>query len=279
MNKNPVASFLLPDEFRRPPLVRMLHEGRLVGEASRHAVRGLSGARTRTPYAGSAPARDADPVLLVPGFMAGDYTLAGLSRQLRREGHRTYRAGIPVANMGCTLDTAEMIESRLEAIVARREQRVQIVGHSLGGMLARGIAARRPDLVSGIVTMGSPVLAPGAHHRSLTMFVLGLVAMSKVGVSGVMNETCVGGECALESFQESQVPLPSDVSFTAIYSRNDGIVDWRACLDPAATHVEVRASHIGMAVDPRVSDEVLSALRTHREGTAAAAPSLRVATA
>ncbi|MGB0189773.1 MAG: esterase/lipase family protein, partial [Nocardioides sp.] len=162
MNKNPVASFLLPDEFRRPPLVRMLHEGRLVGEASRHAVRGLSGARTRTPYAGSAPARDADPVLLVPGFMAGDYTLAGLSRQLRREGHRTYRAGIPVANMGCTLDTAEMIESRLEAIVARREQRVQIVGHSLGGMLARGIAARRPDLVSGIVTMGSPVRArPG----------------------------------------------------------------------------------------------------------------------
>ena len=169
MNKNPVASFLLPDEFRRPPLVRMLHEGRLVGEASRHAVRGLSGARTRTPYAGSAPARDADPVLLVPGFMAGDYTLAGLSRQLRREGHRTYRAGIPVANMGCTLDTAEMIESRLEAIVARREQRVQIVGHSLGGMLARGIAARRPDLVSGIVTMDSTEylqasFGPGAHY-------------------------------------------------------------------------------------------------------------------
>ena len=278
MNKNPVASFLLPDDFRRPPLVRMLHEGRIVGEASRHAVRGLSAVRTRAPYAGGSPSRDADPVLLVPGFMAGDYTLAGLARRLRREGHRTYRAGIPLANMGCTLDTAEMIESRLEAIVARREQRVQIVGHSLGGMLARGVAARRPDLVSGIVTMGSPVLAPGAHHRSLTVFVLGLVAMSKVGVSGVMNETCVGGECALESFQECQVALPAEVPFTAIYSRNDGIVDWRACLDPAAAHVEVKASHIGMAVDPRVGDQVLSALRSHREESVAAS-TLRVATA
>ena len=60
--------------------------------------------------------------------------------------------------------------------------------------------------------------------------------------------------------------------------RNDGIVDWRACLDPAAAHVEVRASHIGMAVDPRVGDQVLSALRSHREESVAAS-TLRVATA
>lgn len=278
MKKNPVADFLLPADFRRPPLVRMLQEGRVVGEASRHAVRGVAASRTRTPYAGSHPARDADPVLLVPGFMAGDYTLAPLARTLRGQGYRTYRAGIVLANKSCTLDTAEMLEARLEAIVARREQRVQVVGHSLGGMLARGIAARRPDLVSGIVTMGSPVLAPGAHHRALGVLVLGLVGLSKVGVAGVMNETCVGGECALESFQEAQAPLPADVAYTAIWSRNDGIVDYRACLDPAATHVEVRASHIGMAVDPRVSDRVLDALASHRRAAAAGAH-LRVATA
>lgn len=278
MKKNPVASFLLPDDFRRPPLVRMLHEGRVVGEASRHAVRGLTESGRRPPYAGSHPVRDADPVLLVPGFMAGDYTLAPMARTLRARGYRTYRAGIALANRSCTLDTAEMLEARLEGIVARREQRVQIVGHSLGGMLARGIAARRPDLVSGIVTMGSPVLAPGAHHRALGVFVLGLVCLSKVGVANVMNETCVGGECALESFQESQVALTPDVAFTAIYSRHDGIVDWRACLDPAARHVEVTASHIGMAVDPRVSDRVLAALASHR-ADATAASHLRVASA
>lgn len=278
MKKSPVAGFLLPEEFRRPPLVRMLHEGRLVGEASRHAARGIAERRTRAPYAGSRPNRSADPVLLIPGFMAGDYTLAPMARALRRHGYRTYRAGILLANNDCTLETAERLEARLEAIVARREQRVQIVGHSLGGMLARGLAARRPDLVSGLVTMGSPVLAPGAHHRSLTLFVLGLVALSKIGVTGVMNETCVGGECALESFEESRVTLSPEVAFTAIYSRHDGIVDWRACLDPAAVHVEVTASHIGMAVDPRVRDQVLGALASHR-AAAAARVGLRVASA
>lgn len=278
MKKNPVASFLLPDDFRRPPLVRMLHEGRLVGEASRHAVRGVTDRRTRTPYAGSHPVRDADPVLLVPGFMAGDYTLAPLAKTLRREGFRTYRAGIVLANKSCTLDTAEMLEARLEAIVARREQRVQIVGHSLGGMLARGLAARRPDLVSGIVTMGSPVLAPGAHHRALGVLVLGLVGLSKVGVAGVMTETCVGGDCALQSFEEAKLELPEGIGYTAIYSRNDGIIDWRACLDPAAEHVEVRASHVGMAVDPRVSDQVLTALAAHR-AQAQAQAGLRIASA
>ncbi len=51
------------------------------------------------------------------------------------------------------------------------------------------------------------------------------------------------------------------MAFTAIYSKRDGIVDWKACLDPAAQHVEVRTSHVGMAVDPIVMDHVLTALR------------------
>jgi triacylglycerol lipase len=59
--------------------------------------------------------------------------------------------------------------------------------------------------------------------------------------------------------------VPADVGFTAIYSKRDGIVDWRACVDPAAEAVEVRASHVGMAVDPRVIDHVLAALTRHRE--------------
>lgn len=269
MSKNPVASFLLPDGFRRPPLVRLLHEGRVVGEASRRAVREVGARRSRPPYAGSAPVRDAGPVLLVPGFLAGDYTLAPMARVLRRAGYRTYRPGV-LANVSCTLDTATRLEARIEQVAERREQRVTLVGHSLGGMLARGLAARRPDLVSGIVTMGSPVLAPGAHHRLLTLGVVGLVGLSRAGFTGVMAAACVGGDCALQSFEECQVPLPPDVAFTAIWSRHDGVVDWRACLDPAATHVEVAASHIGMAVDPRVADAVLVALAGQRQPAARA---------
>ena len=57
------------------------------------------------------------------------------------------------------------------------------------------------------------------------------------------------------------MPLPPEVAFTAVYSRRDGIVDWRACVDPAAEHVEVRSSHCGMAVDPAAIDAVVAALR------------------
>jgi pimeloyl-ACP methyl ester carboxylesterase len=206
-------------------------------------------------------------VLLVPGFLAGDSSLALMGLALRREGLRTYRSRIR-ANVGCTLDAAALLEMRLESIAARRGTKVRIVGHSLGGMLARGVAARRPDLVSGIVTMGSPVLAPAAHHVTLSASVDVLVRLSRAGMPRLMSEDCVGGACARQSFEEGRSPLPAGVRFTAVYSRRDGVVDWRACIDPAAEAVEVTASHVGMAVDPRVIDVVLAALRPRAEPSA-----------
>nr|WP_281379982.1 alpha/beta fold hydrolase [Nocardioides ginsengisegetis] len=190
-----------------------------------------------------------------------------MHRSLRAQGFRTYRSHIH-ANIGCTLNAAAQLESRLESIVIRRGTRVQIVGHSLGGMLARGLAVRRPDLVSGIVTLGSPMLAPAAHHISLTASLDVLVRLSRAGVPGLMSEECVAGSCARQSFDESRSPVPLGVGFTAIYSRRDGIVDWRACVDPLAVPVEVTASHVGMAVDPRVIDHVTTALRRQALGSA-----------
>ncbi|WP_182526002.1 esterase/lipase family protein [Nocardioides dongkuii] len=261
MSQPTLASFLLPDGFARPGVAAVLREASLVGEAGRHVLRRVADRRVRraTPYAARALDRTADPVLLVPGFLAGDNSLAFMAAVLRQRGFRTYRSQIR-ANVGCTLDAAAQLETRLESIAIRRGSRVQLVGHSLGGMLARGIAVRRPDLVSGIVTMGSPMLAPGAHHGALTASVEMLVRLSRAGLPGLMSEDCVGGACARQSFDESRQPVPADVAFTAIYSKRDGIVDWRACVDPTAAAIEVTASHIGMAVDPRVVDHVAAVL-------------------
>ncbi len=262
MSTSTLASFLLPEGYARPALVAVAREASLVTEAGRYALRSVDDGRTRrsTPYTGRGPVRAADPVLLVPGFLAGDTSLALMAAALRRQGYRTYRSTIR-ANIGCTLNAAAQLESRLESIAIRRGRRVQVVGHSLGGMLARGIAVRRPDLVSGIITMGSPMLAPGAHHRALTAGVDVLVRLSRAGVPGLMSEECVAGSCARQSFDESREAVPLGVGFTAIYSRRDGIVDWRACVDPAAHAIEVRASHVGMAIDPRVIDHVVESLR------------------
>ncbi|GAA2142304.1 hypothetical protein GCM10009844_13300 [Nocardioides koreensis] len=247
----------------------MLREGLVVSEAGRLAARSVAEHRARmsTPYTARAATRAVEPVILVPGFLAGDGTLGVMSRTLRSAGFRTYRSEIR-ANVGCTLSAAAQLESRLESIVLRRGSRVQIVGHSLGGMLARGLAVRRPDLVSGIITMGSPMLAPGAHHISLTASVGVLVRLSRAGVPGLMAEECVAGECAQRSFDETQQPVREDVSFTAIYSKRDGIVDWRACIDPLAESIEVPTTHIGMALDPRVIDHVVAALRRHETESA-----------
>ena len=258
---SPLAPFLHPAGFERPPAAAVLREGSLVTETGRYVLRSVSDRRVRrsTPYAARAAPRVVEPVVLVPGFLAGDGSLALMARALRRNGFRTYRSHIH-ANVGCTMNAVDQLEARLESIAIRRGSRVQVVGHSLGGMLARGIAVRRPDLVSGIVTMGSPMLAPAAHHVSLSTSVEVLVRLSRAGVRGLMAEECVAGACARRSFDESRSPLAAGVGFTAIYSRRDGIVDWRACIDPLAVPVEVTASHLGMAVDPRVIDLVSAAL-------------------
>ena len=101
-----------------------------------------------------------------------------------------------------------------------------------------------------------------------------LVRLSRAGWPGLMSEDCVAGDCARQSFEESRQPMPVDVSFTAVYSKRDGIVDWRACVDPGAVAVEVTASHCGMAFDPRVIDVVSAAL--HRQ-VDSAQPRLRSA--
>lgn len=256
-----MAAFLTPEGFSQPSVAAVLREGSLVTEAGRYAVQAFAarGPRRRTPY-GSRPVRSAEPVLLVPGFLAGDASLGPMSRTLRHDGFRTYRADIR-ANVGCTVAAARQLEERLEEIAQRRGSRVRVVGHSLGGMLARGVAARRPDLVAGIVTMGSPVLAPGAHHASLARSVDLLVRLNRAGLRGLMAEDCVAGLCAQESFDQARATWPVGLDFTAIYSRRDGIVDWRACVDPDARPLEVRSSHVGMAFDPAVITAVSAALR------------------
>ncbi|GAA4755395.1 alpha/beta hydrolase [Nocardioides endophyticus] len=261
MRSNALADFLLPEGFAAPAVGAVLRESSAVVEFGRFALRAAGDRRSRreTSYAERAGSRLGDPVLLVPGFLAGDGTLALMSRALRAQGFRTYRSHIH-ANIGCTLNAAAQLEGRLESIAIRRGSRVQVVGHSLGGMLARGVAVRRPDLVSNVITLGSPMLAPGAHHRSLSASVEMLVRLSKAGVPGLMAEDCVAGSCARQSFEECRAPMPAGIGFTAVYSRRDGIVDWRACVDPVARQVEVTASHLGMAFDPRVIDVVADSL-------------------
>src|SRR5437879_10457730 len=99
------------------------------------------------------------PVLLVPGFMAGDRSLAALRGWLRRRGSRTAATGMRL-NVDCAERAVAGIEARLERLAGQTDRPVVLIGQSRGGELGRVVAARHPDLVGTLVMLGSPVLAP-----------------------------------------------------------------------------------------------------------------------
>ena len=211
------------------------------------------------------PAGDGRPVLLVPGFMAGDGSLATMTRWLRANGYWTSRAGIR-ANVGCSQTACERLEQRVEALADRTGAKVAIIGQSRGGVLARVVAYRRPDLVAGIVTLGAPTVSMLKVHP-LVLLNVGLVGALGTGrVPGLMSLSCLRGACCEAFRTDLPAQFPAGVGYVSVYSRSDGIVDWHACLDPAAEHVEVHASHCGMAVSEQVYRLLAGALAEFAAG-------------
>jgi triacylglycerol lipase len=194
---------------------------------------------------------DLVPVVLVPGFVAGDFSLAVLARRLRTRGHRTFGSQLG-ANLGCTEVMVDRLIQRLEQVARDEGRRVALVGHSRGGMVVKLAAQRRPDLIAAIVLLSAPVtgvLSMAPHVRKQLEVLFRLHAR---GLRGVISEDCVTGECAVRIATELAGPFPADVEYTSIYSVWDAIIDFQTCLDPDADLVEIHASHTGMATDPAV---------------------------
>jgi triacylglycerol lipase len=200
------------------------------------------------------------PVLLIPGFLAGDGSLSVMANWLRRAGYRPGRAGIR-ANVDCSGAALGRLEERLETLVAKHGQPAAIVGQSRGGGFAKVLAARRPDLVRGVVTLGSPQTDPLAVHPLVRVQVGAVGALGALGAPGMLGPSCLNGDCCADFWANLSKPLPKAIGLVSVYSRSDGIVDWRSCLDPDADqHVEIQASHCGMAVSPAAYEAVAAAL-------------------
>jgi hypothetical protein len=172
-------------------------------------------------------------VLLVPGFMGSDAYLTVMGGWLRRVGYRPSYAGIAL-NAGSLPALLGVVERRAERL-ARPGRRIAIVGHSLGGIFARILGARRPDLVARVITLGAPIVGDPARvaHPLVQAVAQALLCRADLG------------QWARDDLAR---PLPDAVRLTCIYSRQDAIVDWRACLAPEerAANVEVAGSHIGL---------------------------------
>ena len=213
------------------------------------------------------------PVLLIPGFLAGDGSLTLMGRWLKSTGHYPKRAGIRM-NVNCSGVAVERLEERLEELVQRQGQRAAIVGQSRGGHFAKVLARRRPDLVSGIVTLGTPQLDPFAINPVVWASVMAVGALGTIGGRGMFNHGCLEGDCCAAFWDDNHVAkLPRGVGYISVYSKSDGVVDWHSCLDPAAAEqIEISSSHCGMAVHPAAYKTIAQSLKEFRRRDARRRP-------
>jgi triacylglycerol lipase len=200
--------------------------------------------RTRWP---SPPPGDGRPVMLIPGFLAGDQSLTRMAIWLRSGGWTLARSGISW-NVNCLEPIVRSAQDLLERAVTEAGRPALIVGQSRGGTIARAVAVLRPDLVESVVALGSPLRDQLAVHGRAWPSIIGVGALGTIGVPGLFSWSCLAGDCCARSTAAVRAPFPPDVRLISVYSRTDEIVRWEACLDPAAIQVEVETSHIGMGV-------------------------------
>lgn len=201
----------------------------------------------------------AQPILLIPGFMAGDSSLTVMRSWLRRRGHRVSMSGLRL-NAGCAEQIVSRLQEQLWSFATRCEEPVVVIGQSRGGALARSLAVREPENVAGLVMLGSPVCDPLAVSPRVLRTVRMMARLGDLGLSRLFSSSCAEGECCETFWEDMTAPLPEHIESISVFSRSDAIVDWQACLDPHSRSVEVESSHCGMSVHPavyRVLEEML----------------------
>ena len=176
---------------------------------------------------------DGHPVLVIPGFMSSGNSTAALRLFLDQAGYQTYDWGLG-RNYG-HLESLDYLQERLKEIYREQQQKVTLIGWSLGGVFARHLVHQQPDLVRQLITLGSPFANLTAPNNATWLYNL---IHRNAPVSSI-------DQAWLDRLPEP-VPVPS----TAIYSKKDGIVPWQSCLEPEedeiTENIEIRGSHIGL---------------------------------
>lgn len=181
---------------------------------------------------------DGHPVIVFPGFMATDTSTRGLRSFLDDIGYNSY--GWDVGRNYGDPDTVEKLVEMIEFLYRSHLKKVSIIGWSLGGIYARQVAKELPHIVRQVITMGSPF--GGIDHPNNAVWIYKLIT----GGQGIAK---------IDASYLQEIPRPAPVPTTAIYSKQDGVVPWRACMEiesPIHQNIQVRSSHFGFGVNPAV---------------------------
>jgi pimeloyl-ACP methyl ester carboxylesterase len=224
----------LPGEAETSPRLRPPGLGLFLAEA--RGILEFNASLLLSPLLMRAPRGDGHPVLALPGFLASDLSMAPLRRYLAELGHEAHawRMG---RNIGGIAKMRAALLDRLTAIHRETGRKVSLVGWSLGGLYARDLALQAPEMVRYVVTLGSP-------------FANDVRATNATRLYEALSGETAGANPELVQAIAGDLPVP----VTSIYSKSDGIVNWRTCLlrpSDTAENIEVYfASHVGIGVNP-----------------------------
>lgn len=198
------------------------------------------------------PHGDNSAVVLIPGFLCPDAYLAPLHQWLARIGYEPFFSRIGFNTECPNLLIRRQLNETIEKAVAKSGRKVHLIGHSLGGVIARAIAAQRPADIASVITLGAPFRGTVAHSA-----ILGAAKMVRRRIlvkhgTDVLPE-CYTGHCTCDFLDSLRHSMPGAVAETAIYSEGDGVVDWRYCkTDRPEADFLVSGTHVGLVYNASV---------------------------
>ena len=201
-------------------------------------------------YGLGVPRGDGSGVVIIPGFLGTDTYLMELHAWLTRMGYQPYYSGIGI-NADCpNLLVKPRLNKTIEKALIDTGRKVHLIGHSLGGILARSAAAQWEDAVASVITLGSPFRGLFMHKAVLRAAEAVRKQIIEQRGPGVL-PSCYTGQCTCNFLASLRRNLPKSIQQTAIYTRHDGVVDWKCCVTgKAKCDFEVAGTHIGMAFNP-----------------------------
>lgn len=203
-------------------------------------------------YGFGVPKGDGSATIVVPGFLGSDIYLYELHLWLNRIGYKSYLSNIGW-NADCLNTLAEKLIETIKKAYKESGKKVNLIGHSLGGVLSRSATIQHPELVESVITLASPFRGVRSHPRVLEM-------SDRVRTRIFKNEQklndyphCFTGHCDCIAVQSLQSGLPKKIKQTAIYTKVDGIVHWKSCLSrTSSNNFEVSGTHIGLVYNYHV---------------------------
>jgi len=198
------------------------------------------------------PHGDGSAVILIPAFLCPNVYLTPLHQWLARIGYKPFFSGIGFNTECPNLLIKRQLNGAIEKALATSGRRIHLIGHSLGGIIARAIAAQRPADVASVITLGAPFRGTVAHPSILRAArMVRRRILAKHG-SEVLPD-CYTGHCTCDFLGSLRHAMPASVAETAVYSEGDGVVDWRYCkTDRPESDFSVSGTHVGLVFNPSV---------------------------